>query len=255
MHPLDNASLATRQLGPCGGDAPLLVLAHGWANTHAALLPVAQSLQGKACCTLFDFPGFGASPRPAEAWGTADYADRLAGWLKPQPGRCKVWVGHSFGARVGVQIAARHPGLLAGLVLISAAGLRRRRTPLQRLRLKLRTSVFKTGAGFLRDDALERWRQRFGSRDYLAAGAMRPIFVKVVSEDLAPVARSIRCPVLLVYGANDDETPPGMGEDYRDLIPGSELTILSGYDHHSILDDGRHQTARLISGFLDKVCI
>src|SRR5205814_7524349 len=50
------------------------------------------------------FPGFGESPLPPTAWGTADYADAVAEWLGGlAPARC-IWIGHSFGSRVGLRL-------------------------------------------------------------------------------------------------------------------------------------------------------
>src|SRR6266478_4122175 len=97
----------------------LLIWGHGWGHTHAALLPLARATQGMAASIVLDFPGFGAAPLPPGAWGTADYADAVAEWMPQLPAGRRVWVGHSFGSRVGLRLAAQHPELVDGLFLIA----------------------------------------------------------------------------------------------------------------------------------------
>ncbi len=210
-------------------------------------MPLAPSI-------LLDFPGFGASPLPLTAWGTAEYADAAAEWLsRNASGKRIVWIGHSFGGRVGIQLAARHPHLLSGMALIAAAGLPRQRSIAQRIGLAARRTLFKTARRVLPEGPrLEQLRRRMGSADYRNAGAMRHIFIKVVGEDLTPEARLVQCPALLIYGRNDTETPPEMGERFHRLIAGSELAILEGYGHLDVLNEGRHQVALRLRRFLEQ---
>jgi pimeloyl-ACP methyl ester carboxylesterase len=207
-----------------------------------------------AYSSLIDFPGFGNSPLPPHSWGTADYADAVADWLKSTSyGNC-VWVGHSFGGRVGIQLASRHPGLLSGMVLIAAAGLPRRRSLPEKLRVLGRRYAY-TAAKLLVPEGPRRelLRARFGSSDYRAAGPLRPILTRVVNEDLTAVARTVGCPVLLLYGDMDRETPPEIGERLNRVLPNSKLIVLRGFDHHTILLEGRHQVLRQILGFLEGI--
>ncbi|HVC55940.1 MAG TPA: alpha/beta fold hydrolase [Stellaceae bacterium] len=234
-------------------DAPLLIWAHGWGQTHRALLPLAQAMRRAAPSVLLDLPGFGASPLPPAAWSTADYADAVAEWLGGLPPARRIWIAHSFGGRVGLQLAARHPELLQGLILIAAAGLPPRRSPGQRARIAARRWAFRlmrrlTPEGPARD----RLRERFGSADYRQAGALRPILVKAVNEDLTSVARAVRCPTLLIYGDQDRETPPELGLRLNALIPRSRLVMLRGFDHWTVLTEGSHQIVQRLGEFLEQ---
>jgi pimeloyl-ACP methyl ester carboxylesterase len=101
--------------------------------------------------------------------------------------------------------------------------------------------------------ARDRLRERYGSADYRAAGAMRPVLVKAVNEDLSDVARRIRMPVMLVHGASDRESPPDIAARLQALIPGSRLHLLQGFDHYTILVDGRHQVTHLLGGLLEEL--
>jgi pimeloyl-ACP methyl ester carboxylesterase len=231
-------------------DKPLLVWSHGWGHTHANLLPLAESMRPSCASVLIDFPGFGASPLPPGVWGTVDYADAVAEWLARLPSRRRLWIAHSFGCRVGLQLAARHPETIDGLFLIAAAGLQPRRSLTARLRLAARRFVFRLMRSMTPEGpARERLRRHFGSADYAQAGPLRPILGKTVAEDLSEVARRVRCPVALVYGEQDRETPPEMGKRLRALIPDSRLYLLRGFDHWNVLTDGRHQVIHRLAEF------
>src|SRR5438270_4634303 len=167
-----NLDLAVRQVPAARPDAPHLLCGHGWGQSALALLPLAESLRAFAGSTLIDFPGFGKSAMPPSAWGTADYADFMADWISSFGFKTPlIWLGHSFGCRVGLQLAARHPQLISGMVLIAAAGLKRKRSMLERLRMRSRVLAFKAAKRLYPEGPrLERLRNRYGSADYRNAG-------------------------------------------------------------------------------------
>src|SRR5439155_18129277 len=114
--------------------------------------------------------------------------------------------------------------------------------------------VFRLARGLTPEGpARERLRQHFGSADYRAAGALRPILVKTVGEDLTEAARAVRCPVALVYGDADRETPPELGERFAALMPQARLYVLRGFDHWSVLGEGRHQLVQRLGEFIEEV--
>jgi pimeloyl-ACP methyl ester carboxylesterase len=235
-------------------DAPLVVWVHGWGHSHANMLPLAQAMPRGTRSVLVDLPGFGEAPLPPAAWGTADYADAVAEFLAAETAGPRVWVAHSFGCRVGLQLAARHPELVGGLFLIAAAGLPPRRSPVAKVRTAARRWAFRLARSLTPEGpARDRLRERFGSADYRQAGALRPILVKAVNEDLSDVAGAVRCPAVLVYGDRDTETPPELGTRLNTLMPRSRLVVLRGFDHWNVLTDGRHQIAHRLGEFLEEV--
>jgi pimeloyl-ACP methyl ester carboxylesterase len=237
--------------GAAPADAPQAIWGHGWGHSHESLLPLAEAMRRSARSWLVDFSGFGASPLPPAAWGTEDYADAMAEWIAGMPAGKRLWVGHSFGCRVGLQLAARHPGAVDALFLIAAAGLPPHRPVMTRLRRAPRRIAFRLARALTPEGpARDRLRERHGSSDYRNAGAMRPILVKAVNEDLSEVARAVRCPVVLVHGEADSESPPEIAERLHRLISGSQLHLLHGFDHWTILTDGRHQVTHLLGEML-----
>ena len=224
-----------------------MVFAHGWGRTHRDFIPVAEALAPCAASVLLDLPGFGQTPRPEAAWDTADYADALAealrGGLCPVP---VVWVGHSFGGRIGLRLAVRHPDLLSGLVLVAAAGVPRAQPLAAQVRGRWLGWRFRRLKAAARDDAaLAALEERFGSADYVQSrrDGLRDIFLKVVAEDQTPDLGRITVPTTLIYGGRDTETPPELGRRMAARIPRAEYVELPPFDHLSVLDRGRHQIA------------
>ena len=249
---------ATISYATCGltrEGAPLQVIwGHGWGQDHRAFLGLVRGLEQRAAHTLIDFPGFGESPPPPAVWGTADYADAVASWLSTVPHAPRLWIGHSFGCRVGLQLAARHPHLLDGLFLIAAAGLRPVRTPVERLTIAAKVALYKLLKTLDRFGLnVAAFKDRLGSADYRSAGPMRPVLVKTVREDLTDVARAVRCPVCLVYGALDTQTPPALGKRLVSLLADAHLQVLPRLDHDTILTAGSHQVQFQLAQFMTRV--
>ncbi|MDT0574986.1 alpha/beta fold hydrolase [Croceicoccus sp. F390] len=229
---------------------PCVVFGHGWGRTHRDFIPVAEALAPSIDGYLFDFPGFGQSPRPSEPWGTAKYAEAMARHLLDQCGiqQC-TFVGHSFGGRVGLRLGARAPGLVRRLVIVAGAGVPRVLPWQERLRRKQRSMRFqRLKAKATTPEALLALEQQYGSADYVASreAGMRDIFVATIAEDQTDQLGRISVPTALIYGALDTETPPQIGRSIAAGISGAEYIECPFLDHLSILDRGRHQIALAI---------
>jgi len=97
-----------------------------------------------------------------------------------------------------------------------------------------------------------RWHtDRFGSKDYQAAGVLRPVLIRTVNEDLTESATSIACPVLLVWGTDDTETPPWLATKYAELLGDrATLILLPHKDHHLYTGTGAHLIGEKMRGWL-----
>ncbi|MCP4658321.1 MAG: alpha/beta hydrolase [bacterium] len=245
----------THQLGE---DGPPLVMLHGWGQSLDSLLPLGELLANGASVHLVDLPGFGASPPPETDWDTAQYADCVLQYLDERQLAQVDLVGHSFGARIAIRLAAGHGERVRSLILIGAAGLPPRLPLRQRLRRRFIRIIGRLLKGWIeplvsesRRRRLGEWYvERFGSADYRQAGRLRGTLVKVVTEDLTEVAARIRVPALLIYGDLDRETPVEIGRRFEALIAGAELVELPGKDHFPFKDSGAHLCAHLVRRFL-----
>lgn len=226
---------------------------HGWGQSHGSLSRLAQLFKGSGKHYLFDLPGFGKSAKLADGAGTLDYADRLAKELKAISDRPCILIGHSFGGRVAVQMAAHHGDHVKAIILIGGAGLQRRRSLTHKIRaFALRTlgKLARLCDNLFKSNFRQAYSNKFGSADYKEAGDLRQTFVRVVNEDLSKEAQSAKCPALLIYGAEDNEAPPEIGRKYESLMQSAVYHEIEGFGHLDILDRGAYQCQALITDFL-----
>jgi pimeloyl-ACP methyl ester carboxylesterase len=209
---------------------------------------------------LVDLPGFGRSPLPFPAsndgggWGTLEYSERVKQFLDQSGiGEC-ILLGHSFGGRLSVRLASKYPQLVKGLILIGSAGLKRKRPLKDEIRVRCirsLTKIAKTIDGMTGSRLFAHYlTPRFGSLDYNAAGDLRKSLVKTVNEDLTSEASLITAPTLLLWGAQDTETPLDLARSFNHLIKNSELHVFPNKGHEPFADVGSHLLATYITQFL-----
>ncbi len=203
-----------------GTRRPNIVALHGWGRRGSDFDAVLAGHDALA----FDLPGFGATPRPDRALTTREYAGAVAAALETEDGGPYVVVGHSFGGRVAVWLAADHPGLVDRLVLTGVPLVRVR--PPARPSLGYRLVRWANRRGIVSDRRMERVRRSRGSADYLAAdGVMRDIMVRAVNETYEEPLGRIECPVDLVWGADDNEVPPEVATKAAALLDAAGVSV------------------------------
>ncbi len=215
-----------------GEGAPWVLALHGWARTHADFAGVLGSRDGAPAldAVALDLPGFGATPPPPEAWGSGEYADLVVEVLDAM-GEKVVVLGHSFGGRVAVELAARHGARVAGLVLTGVPlfrpdGARSRIAPSYRVLRRM------ARLGLVGEARLEQARQRHGSRDYReATGVMRSVLVRLLSERYEEALGRITCPVGLVWGELDRVAPVEVGRRGAALLGAAAPIVVPGVGH------------------------
>lgn len=213
------------------GEGPPRVLAlHGWGR-HGA--DFKNSLMGISAFAP-DLPGFGASPPPADVIGAEGYADILSEML-PEFDRPPVLIGHSFGGRIAVCLAARYPDEIGPVILTGAPIVRSGVGRRPRISYRIVRSLNRIG--IISDRRMESLRRQSGSTDYRSAtGVMRDILVKVVNESYEPQLRDMQSPVVLLWGELDDEVPVSVAEMTAGVIDQADgdvdLRVLEGVGHH-----------------------
>lgn len=207
------------------GATPATVLAlHGWGRSGADF---ARVLEGTDALAVH-LPGFGSTPPPPEVWGSVEYADHLAAALAGSGPY--VVVGHSFGGRVAVRLAVRHPELVRSLVLTGVPLVRA--TPAPQPRASLRLAKRLHAAHLLPASVVDRLRRSGGSADYRAAdGVMRGVLVRVVGEDYREDLARVTVPVRLVWGEADDAAPLAGARLAAEAVPGATLDVVPGAGH------------------------
>jgi pimeloyl-ACP methyl ester carboxylesterase len=223
-----------------GEDPPLVIALHGWQRTNSDFDAVLSSknpaiddpFHGEVIASIaLDLPGFGDSPPPPTVWGSADYARALLPILEDLPSEV-VLLGHSFGGRVALHLAALAPERVRGLVLTGVP--LGTRSPESRPRSNPRYRLIRRLAalGLVPESWLERARQRYGSRDYREAlGVMRQVLVATLQESYDELYPQIAASVELVWGGNDTAAPVSDARAVVGDFPDARLTIVDGAGH------------------------
>ncbi len=232
------------------GMGPPVVLLHGWGGRLESMGPVAECLRGRFRVVSLDLPGFGEAPVPRGVWGSADYATYVRDVVAAAGIEKAHLIGHSFGGKLALYLAATHQELVDKLVVVDASGVRR--APSLKVRGKRMASRGARAVGGLgapgrrvRDVVY----RHIASRDYEEAGPLRPILVKVVNEDLSHLLPRITASTLLVWGGDDTDTPPANARIMERLIPDAGLVTLDGAGHFSYLD-APERFCRIVRHFL-----
>lgn len=245
-YPVTGAGVTTRVVESGDGENVLVCL-HGAGSRADRFVPVMPGLVAEGFRVLaIDFPGHGLAEKRDDIDYTGQgFAEVIAGVLDAL-GLSKVtFLGTSLGGHVAAAIAVQRPDLVAGLVLIGSVGVsdfpQEFHTPpevlsdgsVEGVRRKLTFLVSDP------DMVTEAW-VREESMINSSTGAKQALMK--VSEWLDKDCNAFRqdvelakmlpeLPVLLVWGADDKWTPPSMGVEAQQNLPGTALELMPGCGH------------------------
>ncbi len=236
-----------------------LFFLHGWGGNRDSLRGVATLFEHTHTVHLIDLPGFGEAHSPPADWGTIQYTDLVQQYILERVSGPVTLVGHSFGGRVSIRLAARHLPAIRALVLIGVPGLPQPRFTVKSLRrvwIRLLRRLLTLATPIVGRRGLDWHTRQYGSRDYLAAGALRSVFVRIVNEDLTESAEAIACPTLLLWGTDDREAPMWLAERYKAIL-GSRgvLDRLPHKDHFPFTGTGAHLCGFRIRRWLEATAL
>lgn len=209
-----------------GSKKEQLVILHGWGARGEEWKTIALALASRYTVTCVDLPGFGNSSLPPESWGVDEYAAFVESFLQKIGIRKAVVLGHSFGGRIGILLAARK-SVVTTLVLVDAAGVE--------LKSKVVTMyqwILRTTPGQLAKYGVPKGiRDYFRSEDYVAAGKMKAVFRNVISEPLGALLPLVSVPTVIIWGEKDVVLSFAEARTIHSLIPGSILRVVWGASH------------------------
>ena len=215
------------------------MLLHGIVSSRY-LVPTASRLATSCRVVAPDMPGFGRSPSLGRSLAISELADLVAAWMAASGLEGSTVVGHSVGAQIAADLAARYPAAVGGTALIGPAVDRRARSLLGQLR---------------------RWQANapaeplsFHALAAYEAGEMGPAqmvrtlrhAVEDAIEDKLP---DLSCPVLLVRGERDRIAPQEWLDDLQRRRPGSQLAVVPGAAH-TVVYSRPAPLARIIVDFV-----
>lgn len=153
-----------------------------------------------------------------------------------------VLMGNSFGAHLAALLALRIPQKVAGIVLISSGGIAVRGFTFTRV------PGARPPRAWVRKKASEVFHNPSNITDEIVDYVMEIISDRRKARKLLSLAKSIKraniterikdiqCPALLVWGKQDQITPPEIAEQFHKQIPNSELVWIDECGHAPMIE-------------------
>jgi pimeloyl-ACP methyl ester carboxylesterase len=243
--PLPGVTVAFRQFG----SGPDLVLVMGQSGSMSWWDPsFLENLQPRYRVTIFDLPGVGWSgDAPGLAPSVEAYSDVTAGLLAALGIRHPVLMGWGMGGEVAMEVALRHPGSVAKLVLVdtssggpgaaatprgvAAAFASSATTPSRFASLLFPTGDSGDRAAWLLDMLQE------GPDDVVAAAVAAEAAAQQAwwgtGASAADLSR-ITLPTMVVWGDADGVFPPSDGRALAAMMPSAQAIAFSGAGYASL---------------------
>lgn len=247
-HTFSQPQLAVALQGPGDAGRAPVVLSHALGLDHRMWDAYAARLAAAGHPVLrYDHRGHGGSATPAGPYAMDDLVDDAARLLGEWNRGPVVWIGLSMGGMVGQGVAIGHPALVRGLVLANTTARypeAARATWAQRIE-----TVGSHGMGAIADLVME----RYFTAAYRAAHpeALAGFRERVLRDDPAGYAaccsavggvdwldrlHEIRCPTLVIAGAEDVGAPVAMSQAIAERIDGAALVVLDAASHLSVVE-------------------
>ncbi|RXZ73302.1 alpha/beta fold hydrolase [Agromyces albus] len=218
--------IVIRQTGVASG--PAFVLLHGIGMEHRYWNGLATVLESVGTVYALDLPGFGDSPEPREPLSMAESGELLAELLVAEGIGRAVLVGHSTGAQIAAETAARHPQLVDRLVLIGPTVNPRERT------------LAKQTLRFLQDIAVLNPKViALGLTAYAKAGPrwyaanLRPMLEHRMEQTLPLV----QAETLVIRGETDKVVPRYWAAEVAALVPKGRVAEVPGRGHETMVTE------------------
>ena len=230
-----------------GAEGPHVVLLQGLAlsSTFWFDLPRRLTVESERPCraVIIDNRGVGRSDRPWGPYRMGTLADDVAAVLDAVGAARAFVVGISLGGMIAQHVALRHPARVSGLGLLATTPgvpfgtLPDPATLLALLRLPLARDPKAVARILLSEKHMPQARRLLGK--WPAAMKAEPVMPRVFFSQFAAAAGhstgfklgSIRCPTVVVAGAEDQVIPPDNARRLARRIPGAVLEILPDVGH------------------------
>lgn len=212
----------------------VVLLLHGWGGSLNSFRALEKFLISSDYSTInLDFPGFGASELPKDDFDIFSYAEIIFQLIKNENLKNVSVVAHSFGGRVAILLSSLHPELVKKLILVDSAGINYKKNFITKCKIKW----FKF-LKFLSSKKLIKLNvNNYGSKDYKALPeSLKPIFVRIINQDLTTHLTNILAPTLLIWGEKDKETPMYFAKKMHKSIKDSAIIVFKKAGHFSYLE-------------------
>jgi 3-oxoadipate enol-lactonase len=204
----------------------VLVGLPGTLCSPAVFEPMTRALAGEVDVVPFSWL---TQPGP---WDVPSVAERVAGHLAEKWSGPVIVCGHSTGGVIALQLAARHPALVGGLVLVDTGAHMHGHGDvdaiLQRVKDNwgedLRAAVLDRSFRDPLDD-----EARAGFLEWAAAVSQQATYDVLASQrglDLTGELASVTQPAIVVHGRYDGARPPEQGRELASSLPNAEFRLV-----------------------------
>lgn len=242
---VDGDTVAYRTMGH--GPRTMLLI-HGFSCDLTSWDALQPMLARSYRTVAIDLWGFGASARPPRLT-PADWTWQVIAVMDVLNIPAATLIGHSMGGRVVLNCAAQYPERVPALALIDSDGFQRF-PPHLFLRAYSGSPFLRVTLRRLRQQPgeLVRYLRRSYGRDYPITDDMiqrylRPLYVRGTEACWSHIGRSypgtdlletlsgVRCPSLLIWGADDKVTPVHFATRLMEALPQAELRVIPHVEH------------------------
>ncbi len=248
----------TRLVAEVEGEGTPIVFVHGLGGTSNSFQTLLGALSGFRCIRP-DLPGSGRSRLPHQTLSIELMAEAVIDAMKSFGASPAHLVGHSMGAIVCQHIAASAPELVLSLTLFGPI-LEPGDAARQRIRDRARAARSEGMAGVADGSAAAGLSSSTRAHNPLATAFLRETHMRQDAEGFAATCealasataadlRLIRCPTLLVTGAEDAVAPPAAAQAMADKIKGARVKVLDQCGHWPMLEKPA-DCARLLDDFV-----
>lgn len=220
-----------------------LIYLHGWGQNIEMMMPIAKPFIKKYNVLIIDFPGFGASEEPKEVWSVFDYTEMVHELATNLNMKNPIVIGHSFGGKIALIYGIKYK---PKKVVVLASPYKQTIT-----KPTLKMKLLKQAKKIPGLNKLENFvKKHTGSTDYRnASEMMRKILVSHVNTDITEDLKKIKCPVLGIWGTNDNAVNINDGRELESIIPNYGLVEYPGCTHYAYLEN-LSQTISVLNNFI-----
>jgi pimeloyl-ACP methyl ester carboxylesterase len=230
-----------------------VVLLHGAGGSQLSWSPQIRRLSGYRVYAL-DLPGHGKSRGGGEQSIPA-YTKCVLEWMDSIELNHAIFVGHSMGGAIAQSMALDFPEYVLGLGLIgTASNLTVNPQLLEETASaeKFQSAIEKIIAWSFDPACPPRLMELVTRRlAETRPGVLYGDLIACNGFDMTEHISEIRCPTLVVCGANDKMTPPRNAQSLASRIPGAHLEVISAAGHMVMLEKPQAVADVLAQFFMD----
>lgn len=235
------------------GSGPVLLILHGLFGALSNFADVVKEFRDKYRVIIPIMPIYSKSKTKPTVSGLSEFIHSFVKFKKLD--RFSV-LGNSLGGHIGLIYTLKHQELVSSLTLTGSSGL------------------YESGMGssFPKRGSYEFIKERVEYTFYSPKTATKDLVdevFKIVNDNFAALrilrfARSaqnhnmrdelanIKVPTLLIWGLNDNITPPMVAHEFDRLIPNTELHFIDECGHAPMMEQGERFNT-IMSQFLSKI--